>query len=457
MFVLLLVSIVIYLSIYFSGLPYWLAPSEFYVWNTVVFVLINAFYLYKYRKNNIFSFEFLFALSFWVCCFSLYVVMDKLDPSIQTHSQMLYFSDHLLCRACSLSMLGYLCYMVGAIPRKSYNNSIRNVECRQSPAVNKVLNALTTMFIMLFFVLGGGDFINSYDQSVVVDTLQGGRFGRFGMAMTFYTIFINISSVSNFVTTKYEQGESLWSFIKKLSPLFIINVLVMSIFFLMCGYRSGALQILLPFFAMMAYKGVLKSKQAVVAIALGFVAMVFIGQLRSRTSTIGEISEEMTLFSFLEDFDAANAATPSLIEYVDFYGNAQFKNAPSQILAIIPFLQQIVFGVFGDDFLKSSSSSVYTNEICHSYYSGMGTNVIGDLYYTGGFWCVLALMLLLGWIVRKTSSSTNKYVLLVSLCLIGNAVFMPRVEFFYIARSCGLSVIIYWLVNIMFPVRVSRK
>ena len=159
----------------------------------------------------------------------------------------------------------------------------------------------------------------------------------------------------------------------------------------------------------------------------------------------------------MEDFDAANAATPSLIEYVDFYGNAQFKNASSQILAIIPFLQQIVFGVFGDDFLKSSSSSVYTNEICHSYYSGMGTNVIGDLYYTGGFWCVLVLMLLLGWIVRKTSSSTNKYVLLVSLCLIGNAVFMPRVEFFYIARTCGLAVIIYWLVNILFPARALRK
>ena len=451
MIIVLLILIVTYLFLYFSGLPYWLTPSVFYVWNTVVYVLINIWYLLKYRKKNVFCFELLFALSFWICCFFLLVLMEQLDPSILTHSQILYFSDNLLCRSCALCMLGYLSYMVGLIPIGP--NSFNNIECKQSPKVNKVLNLVTTMLIILFFMLGGGDFINSYNQSVVIDALEGGRFGKFGTVMIYLIMFINTSSVSNFITTKYEEGENVVHFIKKLDPLFVFNVLIMSIFFLLCGYRSGAMQILLPIFALLSNKSVLKAKHTFVVILCGVVVMSLIGQLRSQTSNINEIASDMTLLEFFRDFGSANAATPSLIEYVDFYGSANFKNAWGAILSIVPLLPTLIFGVCGSDFLMPPSSHIYTYDICQSYFSGMGTNVIGDLYYTGGFFCVLISLFLFGWIIRKVSVSTSKYALLALVCLIGNAFFMPRVEFFFITRICSFPIIIYWLINMIFPVR----
>lgn len=455
MLISLFILFVIYLLIYSLGLPLWLSPSSFYIGTTIIYLVLNVWYLCKYRKNNLFCFELLFAISFWLCCFFLPIVMEQLDPSIQSHSILLNFSDFLLCRAIALCVLGYMSYMIGLIPLKSRIQYSQNHPVRQSPMVNKVLNYLTLLTIFLFFVLGGANFIYSYDQSVDMDALAGGRFGRFGAVMLYAITLLNISSVSNIITTKYVQGESVLHFIKKLDFIFLLNLLIMSAIFLLGGYRSGAMQILLPFFAMLSYKRVLKTKHAVFLIILGGVLMALIGQFRGNTSTISDVSSEMTLLSFFRDFISVNAATPSLVEYSDFYGTSHFRNALPQILAVVPFLQSLVFMLFGSDYLRATSSEVFTYDICRSFNSGKGTNIIGDLYYTDGFFCVLIMMFFLGWVIRKTSFSKNKYALLISVCMIGNAVFMPRVEFFYIARTCGFAVIIYWLINKLFSVRRS--
>ena len=109
---------------------------------------------------------------------------------------------------------------------------------RQSPMVSKALNYLTLVMIFLFFVLGGANFIYSYDQSVDMDALAGGRFGKFGAVMSYAIILLNISSVSNIITTKYVQGETFLHFIKKLDFIFLLNLLIMSAIFLLGGYRS---------------------------------------------------------------------------------------------------------------------------------------------------------------------------------------------------------------------------
>lgn len=452
----LLILTVIYLFLYFVGLPIWLTPSTFYVINIVIYILINVWYLWKYKRDNIFSFELLFSISFGICCFLLLVLLEQLNPSIPTHSLMLNFSDHMLCRSCSLSMLGYLFYMIALVPVKSREKPQINVQIQQSPKVSKMLNYLTLLLIVMFFVLGGGNFIYSYDQTVEIEALNGERFGRFGAVMTYIIILLNVSTVSNIITKTSEPDESILHFIKKIDFLFLINVLIMSGIFLLGGYRSGAMQILLPFLAMLSYKRVLKTKQTFYVIVSGIVVMALIGQLRSNTSTLSDVGAEMTLLNFFRDFISANAATPSLVEYVDFNGNADFRNAYAQILSVIPFLQSLVLGILGSDLLMPSSSHIYTYDICNSFNSGKGTNIIGDLYYTDGSWCVFAMMFLLGWIIRKTTIAKNKYVLLILVCLIGNAVFMPRVEFFYIARTCGLAIIIYWLVSSIFPFRRLR-
>ena len=453
MIVVLVISVMIYLFIYYEGLPHWMTMEIFNIFNTVLYILINVWYLRKYKTNNLFCFELLFALSFWICCFYLHLVKKQLDFINLVFSQMLIFSDDLLCRSIVLCMLGYLFYMLGLIPLKSKKRYSIYRESSPAPTVNKILNCLTTIFIVLFFALGGGNFINSYDRTVMMDE---GRFGSFGFALNYSILLLNITCVSNLIFTNYEKGESVWHFVKKQDLLFIFNQLTMSLFLLLCGYRSGVMQIVLPIFAILSYKNILKKKQIILMILLGVVVMAFVGHLRSRVSTITEISNEISLIEFFRDFNSANSAVPALMEYVDCNGNANFKNAILQILSVIPFLQSLAVDLLGQDFFMESSSRLYTYKISNSY-SGLGTNIIGDLYYTGGFWCVLALMLFLGSIIRKTSKSTSVYGLLIYACLVGNAVFFSRVEFFYIVKSCSLSVIIYWLINKLFPYRSYNK
>ena len=441
---------VIYLILYFTGIPYDIEPSHFYTTNSIIYLILTVWYMYKYKRENIICFELLFSLSYWLCCFFAIFVLNDIDNYIVSQ-QLTFFSTTMLCRSCILCMIGYLFYLLGLCCGQK--KKICNVDfvIRQNPLVNKLLNSMTTFFIILFFVLGGYTLYYSYDQTVTVNLLGGNRFGRFGTAMALSFILLNISTISNLCTIDTSKCNSIWKFLKSLDIVYSFNMLVMSLFLLACGYRSGVMQIIIPFFVVLSLRKIIKTKTSILIIVMGLILLALVGLLRSRTSSLGMIAEEMSIVLFFRDFFGANSAVPSLIEYVDVHGTANFRNAINAILAAIPFLQSIISGVFGDDWIAISSSNLYTNEISQSFDSGMGTNIIGDLYYTGGFVCVIALMFMLGCIIRKISNSTNKYALIVMACLVGNAVFMPRVEFFYITQSCGFAIIIYWIVNFLFP------
>ena len=448
MILILSVLSVIYLALYFLGIPHNVDSSLFFTINSIIYLIITVWYTYKYKRENIICFELLFSLSYWLACFFVVFVIDEIEFGI-TLTQMEGFSDVLLCRSCSLCMLGYLFYMLGLCLNRNKETDFQFYTIRQNPSVNTVLNLITTFCIVMFFLLGGYNFINTYDQSVATMDLDGGRFGRFGSALTYSTIFLNISTVSNILSIKRQDSDTLGRFIGRINKLYMLNLLLMSVFLLMCGYRSGAMQIILPFVALLSYRKIISTKVSLLFLVAGVCMLALIGLLRNNTSTMGEVSEEMSLALLFRDFNSANAAVPSLIEYVDLHGPAYFSNAITQILAVIPFVQSIFVGVFGSDMLAISSSNLYTNEISRSYYSGMGTNIIGDLYYTGGLLCVLALMFCLGWIIKRLSLSRNKYMLVVFMTMVGNAVFMPRVEYFYIMRSCAFAALLYWLVDFL--------
>lgn len=452
MILVLSILAVIYLTLYFFGIPYNIEPYHFYTTNSIIYLIITMWYMHKYKRESFICFEFLFGLSYWLACFFVVFVLDEMESG-RALTQMEGFNEILLCRSCVMCMLGYLFYMLGLCINRDKELDFRFYNIKQNPSVNTILNLITTFCIVLFFLLGGYNFINAYDQSIVSIGLDGDRFGRFGSALTYSTILLNISTVSNILSINRQKSDTLVSFLGKINKLYMFNLLLMSIFLLICGYRSGAMQIILPFIALLSLRRIISAKVSLLFLAVGACMLALIGLLRSNIRSMGEVSEGMSLALFFRDFNSANAAVPSLIEYVDLHGPVYFSNALSQILAIIPFAQSIFIGAFGNDILAISSSNLYTNEISSSYFSGMGTNVIGDLYYTGGLLCVLVLMFCLGWIIKRVSQSRNRYMLVIFAIMVGNAVFMARVEYFYIARSCAFAVIIYWFVNCLASLR----
>lgn len=77
---------------------------------------------------------------------------------------------------------------------------------------------------------------------------------------------------------------------------------------------------------------------------------------------------------------------------------------------------------------------------------GLGTALIGDIYYSFGIIGVVVLMFLIGLLVNKLSRTHNSpYAMALLIVLAGNALFSPRVEYCYILRSLSYTIIFYIL------------
>lgn len=111
-----------------------------------------------------------------------------------------------------------------------------------------------------------------------------------------------------------------------------------------------------------------------------------------------------------------------------------------QILSIVPFLQSLFIFFCGNDFLVMSSSRFFTKEMTSD--SGLGTAIIGDIYYSFGLCGVCVLMFFLGFICRKLSKGKSFVCIIMYLVFLGNSIFASRVEFFYIVRMVAFSAII---------------
>ena len=61
MLAILLIFIIVYLSFYLGGLPYWLEPSVLFKWNTIIYIVLTVWYLYKFKRKNIICFELFFS------------------------------------------------------------------------------------------------------------------------------------------------------------------------------------------------------------------------------------------------------------------------------------------------------------------------------------------------------------------------------------------------------------
>lgn len=439
MVVALLALIIIYSLLFFS------APSTGTLYFTVLQVVywsITAIYLYKYRRNNIFGFELFFAISYFLCCFlTLYLlpVMDSYE------SRSFIEDDGLIYRAYTLSLIGYLCYMMGLVvwKKKIANEKEYPPSFSSTPRKAKTLsNLLCSLFIALLFLNGGARMYTMYSNEEIVSSE---RLAGFDTFLSFAVISYIVSIVINFASLPDSRRIRSVSFIYSFPLLFIINSIILIGTFLISGYRSNAIQIIIPL--ILAYQikfKPLKTSSVLVVLSLGALLMFFIGMTRSGSEfNMGEY----TTLTYLRDFKPSNAATTFLINHVDYNGPTGGTNMVFPVLSIVPGLQSFVNNFVSVDLMAPVSSDLFTSAFSSN--SGFGTNIIGDLYYSFGFPGVVLLMFLYGTFVCRLSRGKGNYKLVMFLVFAGNAMFAPRVEFCYIIRSIAWSVIFLGIIDIL--------
>jgi len=277
----------------------------------------------------------------------------------------------------------------------------------------------------------------------------------------------NISNILEFIILKKRGVTSIRAFIFKADKVYLINAFSIIIFLILWGNRSELLSLVLPILLLYStFIRRLKKREIILLLFFGVIILNAIKVGRSEPGgmlNLENVSSSLANFnkiSFIfEDLRAANGSIFFFIDHVNMYGISGGKNAVLQIASVIPFLQSMIIRITGFN-PDPPSSIVYTTRFHGANFaSGLGTHIIGDLYYTFGISGIIFLMALLGIIVGHLynrvflTTSKNLYLLLVNCILFGNSVYCVRVEYFYILRMIGFSVIALWLCNLILKIK----
>lgn len=431
-----LIQIIAYLVFVFNTK---LATGTSFIPMTIfLYVVSNVLYLTKYKKDNLFCFELLFAISFFMCSFMSPFLLPLMDS---WQSRVFVETNDVQIKCYAVSFVGYLAYLIGLIVnRNSKENSKKTLRFVFDEKTVLYSNVICLLFIALFYFNGGTKMWTLYADAQNMTDLSN-RLGSWGQyllyAMYAYVVCLIITFQGQNVASR-----NITSFAKSLPILFYINSLALVVPLLFSGYRSNAVQLLIP--ALMIYSIAvkrIKTSHLFVLLIIGFVFLQIIGITRSGDSLS---NADTGILSLTRDFIPANAANSFLISYVDSNGPTWGSNMILPLLSIVPFLQSFFLLFFNQGSLALASSTFYTREL--DSWSGLGTNIIGDLYYSFDLGGVLLLMFFYGMFLKKVSSYNSPHQMALFTMFTGNALFAPRVEYCFIIRTMVWVAFLMWLV-----------
>ena len=157
----------------------------------------------------------------------------------------------------------------------------------------------------------------------------------------------------------------------------------------------------------------------------------------------------ISLFDMTRDFGYANIDSMYLIEDTDLHGAKGFNMGIISLLSSIPFVGGMLVSLFGIE--EFTRSAIATTEGMNITYTGLGTSLVGDTYYTGGIIFVLVYFFLLGRLMSYLHSQfyfrkvINVYTLVIYAFMFSNAIYCLRSEWYTSFRYIGFSIVILFL------------
>ena len=432
-----LINIIVYSLLYVTNdignYGGWLIPVTI-----LLYVVENMVYLYKYRRDQLLCFEFFFSIAFFLCSFLTPFVFPLLDSY---QGRAFVDTEYNLLKVYILCFIGYNSYMFGLCLSKQQGNHTLwfNVSFNRRSCLYS--NLLCFFFIVCFYIMGGGRLISLYSD-LASDLNQ--RYGNWGEYMIYAMYAYTISIVTNFSSVS-QYASSLRELIKQLPFLFYVNSILLVIPLLLSGVRSSAAQLLIPMLLMYGISiKKMRTCKVLAIILVGYATMIMIGMTRAGD---GVAKQDSLFLTLVYDFVSANGANSFLVNYADIQGFTGGSNMLLQLASIVPFMQSFILLFIPRSSLALSSSTMFTNSFMDSTQGGMGTALIGDIYYTFGVIGVIILMFLLGYFLKKLYKSHNSpYALVILMSLSGNAIFAARVEYCFILRSLSYTAIFLFII-----------
>ena len=418
MFILLLCAII-------SFILYLSAPEAYsYTFSIVCLVnfLLSSFVMLKSNcRQTLVKFEFFFLFAFFFTNIVYAVVYYPVNPYFFLFN--LEFNEDYINKGLALSVLAVNVFNIGVFDKKGHVVDKSNFRQTHYYEPRTFVYLLMCMYLPLLIVA-------ALSNAYVVDFTRS-NINAILVFVFYYIIYAVFANNSNTVSIK--------SFLKKSHSLLLFIVIGLYILlFLYIGSRTIPLRlILLIFFLYVIYVQNIGKKYVVGLLICGGILMMAVSVFRAR----GEF-DTSTLTSFWDigmDLTINNRSLYVLMEEADLHGFTWGKSLLSSVAATIPWGQSILLEITGWKFADINSATFVTD----LYFSGLsgnvetyglGTNMIGDLYYAFGVPGVLLYMYFLGHIMKKLYSGISK----------GNHIYvfyyaMIFVEVIYITRASSLE------------------
>lgn len=391
------------------------------------------------------SFESLFALTFALCCFLTYFI-------VEAGFGFAFFSfssnPKSLIKGIALAMIGYHCYLCGLISFKKEENKTISRNCVTvyvKPTMASLANWICLIIFAIFIAIGGMMVLEMYSGNVDREEANIGT-------LLYWILAYTVAMFASFSSAKFSKTGTFLSNILKLNKLFLLNSAIIIPFLLLSGYRSQAMQIIIPLLICYSvYVKRISAKMFFMILTVGMMLMIVIGMTRSGSN----IESNVTTLYYLRDFNPANASLGFFVDEVNSNGITGGSNYIPQTLSIVPFLQSVVGNFVDFNSFALSSSKYYTGTF--NTESGLGTNIIGDIYYTFGFAGIIIIMFILGRFCSYLSTQKNKYVFLMYIIFTGNAIFAARVELLYVVRMLAWGCIILFAISAVEKMITNNK
>lgn len=450
------------LYLYMSFTSFENISMDRHVW-LYISILASIAYLYVYRRKTLFCYETLFFAIFILGTFFNEIILENIfDDSMVSSVLFTTFSRSVENKGVLIQMLALFGFMAFAsFCNRNHIKAVSNrrIELESSFFENVKLghsvNAMALLvFLFIIYLYISGTFASWFHYS---DSSSNKAYSN--LEIVYGTILFIVFTTLEF-SRLYKMGcHSITAFLLKSNKFYLTEILFIAGVLLISGNRNESLLIIMP--AIAAFSIMIKpisNKLFLTGVLIGGVLMVMIGL--TRTSDNVEDQGGVNAFTIARDFGVIDTNTRYLIQYTDKNTPIYFKNAFVGLLSTVPFVGGIfVDGLSIEQDIRSTVITTHGMQLADRMDSGLGTSLIGDLYYTAsGIWVIL-FMSLYGYIVAYMHNlfvierRFSPWWFILFAFNLSNVAYYIRAEWTMPLRYIGFSFILLLLLTLFYKKR----
>ncbi|WP_161625899.1 O-antigen polysaccharide polymerase Wzy [Bacteroides graminisolvens] len=378
----------------------WSMPHLFEQFDLLLAVIFSFWYMIKYRKDNILCFELMFLPVFLLGIFYSDIVLAAMNYSAEGIGGAFNNAikqTNVLTKSRVIQMLALCVFLLGCVKGNVFksNENIKwkiegKYETINYKAVIHFLAVLLLLEIILNYLNGNFSTWFSYGQGLS-DSERSKGLGRIDFLCL-------ISTIVEFVRLGLGQVLSFKDFLHKVNKIYLFEILLVSSMLLLSGNRNEMLLVFLPFIiSYHVFVRHIPNKNILLGLAVGVMFMIYSGLTRQGNAVS---YADLDVYTMSRDYSLVGINCDYLVKYTDAKGPHLFASLPASLLGAIPYIGPLIFNTLNLD-LAMQSTYITTEGLATWQGTGLGTSIVGDLYYNAKLPFVILFMAVFGYFISR--------------------------------------------------------